>query len=74
MPFRVIGLFLEDLAQEQYIQALTKKLMDERGITVELRPYVSRGGRPAVISELRAFFRVQGILTDAPDYIVVGND
>lgn len=74
MPSKVIGLFLEDIAQERYIQELAKKILADKGMDSEFRAYVSRGGRPAVFGELRAFFRLRSISSEVPDYIIVGND
>ena len=74
MPSRLIGLFVEDFAQEQFIGALTRKLIEAQGFDPIIRSYVSRGGRPAVLSELRGFFQLQAHAAEKPDYIVVGND
>jgi len=74
MYSRIIGLFLEDIAQERYIQELVKKIVARKGIEAEFRSYVSRGGRPAVFGELRGFFRLRGVSSETPDWIIVGND
>ena len=74
MPSKIIGLFVEDFAQEQYIGTLTRKIVQTQECEVVIRPYVSRGGRPAVLNELREFFKLQDHAVEPPDYIVVGND
>ncbi len=74
MPCKIVGLFVEDFGQEQYLSALARKVACAVGCELEFLTFVSRGGRGAVRSELRTFFRVQDHATFPADYIIVGND
>ena len=74
MHSKIVGLFVEDFAQEQFLQGMCRKVATQVHAEVEFRTFVSRGGRGAVLGELRAFFRLQQNVELHADYIVVGND
>lgn len=74
MPSKLIGLFLEDFAQEQYIQAIARRIAGNRGCECVFRVFNSRGGRPAVQRELKLFFRTQASSEPTPDFLIIGND
>jgi hypothetical protein len=74
MPSRTFGIFLEDFAQEQYLKCLAEKVLLQREIDCTFQPYVSAGGRPAVVGQLRSFFKLSEMAVVQPDYIIIGND
>lgn len=53
----VIGLFLEDVAQEKFVTSIVEKVADESGIVVTFDIRNASGGAPKVLSELRRFLR-----------------
>ena len=56
----VIGLFLEDVAQENFVTSVVKKVADESGIVVTFRIRNASGGAPRMLAELRRFLRQYG--------------
>jgi len=70
-----IGLFVEDFAHEEFLNALLRRMASEHGIPIELRAYSTVGGHGKVLSELRIFLRElrQG-RHPMPDLLVIATD
>ncbi len=70
-----VGYFLEDIAHEQFITALTKRVAEEVGLSSKSLEFVIRnasGGKGRVMTELRRFLRAvqRGRLSGTPVLIV----
>ncbi|MBI5480712.1 MAG: DUF4276 family protein [Deltaproteobacteria bacterium] len=65
-----VAIFCEDVAHERFLDALVRRLATEASRTVTIHTASGRGGHGRVISELRAFQRLE---TKA-DVLVVGID
>lgn len=72
----VVDLFVEDEAQEFYIDALTRVLVRENGHSSTLRPICNRGGIPAVEAAVRRHLRdlEKGGLVARPDLMIIARD
>ena len=72
---RNINLFVEDVAHENFLTALTHHLADDYNITVNIRASSVRGGQGTVITELKQYLRdLQHNKEDLPDLIIVRTD
>lgn len=72
---RNINLFVEDVAHEDFLTALINRLAEEYKIESNLRTSSVRGGRGAVITELKQYIRdLQRYKESLPDLVIVGTD
>lgn len=72
---RNINLFVEDVAHEDFLTALIRRLADTYNIEINIKPSSVRGGHGKVITELKQYLRdLQHNNEDLPDLIIVGTD
>ena len=72
---RNINLFVEDVAHEDFLTALIRRLVDVYNIEINIKPSSVRGGHGKVITELKQYLRdLQHNNEDLPDLIIVGTD
>ena len=70
---RNINLFVEDVAHEDFLTALIRRLADTYNIEINIKPSSVRGGHGKVITELKQYLRdLQHNNEDLPDLIIVG--
>lgn len=70
-----IALFCEDFGHEQFIGALIRRLADQYGMRIAIRPYSVVGGHGRALSELRTFVRdLHRGQVERPDILVVAID
>ena len=72
---RNISLFVEDVAHEDFLTALIRRMADDYNITVSIRASSVQGGHGTVITELKQYLRdLQHNKEDLPHLIIVGTD
>ena len=72
---RNISLFVEDVAHEDFLTALIRRIADDYNITVSIRASSVQGGHGTVITELKQYLRdLQHNKEDLPHLIIVGTD
>ena len=72
---RNINLFVEDVAHEDFLSALMRRLAHESNIEISIKPSNVRGGHGTVITELEQYIRdLHHNKEDLPDLVIVGTD
>ena len=72
---RNINLFVEDVAHEDFLTALIKRLADEYNVEINIKTSNVRGGHGTVITELKQYVQdLQRHKEDLPNLVIIGTD
>ena len=72
---RNINLFVEDVAHEDFLTALIRRLADESNVEINIKTSNVRGGHGTVITELKQYVQdLQRHEEYLPDLVIVGTD